>query len=130
MAMAVPSEKRRHSIVYRQWQYLAKRCGMGDRLDPLIGELKAATPAVIAKVESLLPKEFPASVADIQGPPRLDATTGSLATAISLRSACLASFLPRHRQSLPQLIDKDPLIFRVIDRHRDEMYAAADERIL
>jgi serine/threonine-protein kinase HipA len=68
MAMAVPSEKRRHynwdSIVYRYWQYLAKRCGIADRLDALVGELKAATPAVIARAESLLPKEFPASVAD------------------------------------------------------------------
>lgn len=68
MAMAVPSEKRRHynwnSIVYRNWQYLAKRCGIADRLDALIAELKAATPAVIAKAESLLPREFPASVAD------------------------------------------------------------------
>jgi serine/threonine-protein kinase HipA len=68
MAMAVPSEKRRHnnwdSIVYPHWQYLAKRCGIADRLDPLITELNAATAAVIAKVESLSPREFPASVAD------------------------------------------------------------------
>jgi serine/threonine-protein kinase HipA len=68
MAMAVPGENRRHynwdSIVYRYWQYLAKRCGIADRLDALIAELKAATPEVIAKVESLLPGEFPASVAD------------------------------------------------------------------
>jgi len=68
MAMAVPGEKRRHynwdSIVYRHWQYLAKRCGIADRLDALIAELKTATPAVIAKAESLLPREFPASVAD------------------------------------------------------------------
>jgi serine/threonine-protein kinase HipA len=68
MAMAVPSEKRRHynwdSIVYRYWHYLAKRCGIADRLDAIIAELEAATPAVIAKAESLLPREFPASVAD------------------------------------------------------------------
>lgn len=68
MAMAVPSEKRKHynrdSIVYRHWQYLAKRCGIADRLDPLITELKAATPAVIAKVESSLPSGFPISVAE------------------------------------------------------------------
>jgi hypothetical protein len=38
--------------------------GIADRLDVLIAELKAATPAVIAKAESLLPREFPASVAD------------------------------------------------------------------
>jgi len=64
----VRSEKRRHynwdSIVYRYWQYLVRRCGIADRLDPLIAELNAATPAVIAKAESLLPREFPASVAD------------------------------------------------------------------
>jgi serine/threonine-protein kinase HipA len=68
MAMAIPSEKRRHynwdSIVYRHWQYLAKRCGIADQLERLITELKDTTPAVIAELELLLPKEFPASVAD------------------------------------------------------------------
>jgi hypothetical protein len=38
-------------------------CGVADQLDPLIAEIRAATPRVIAKVESLLPKEFPSSVA-------------------------------------------------------------------
>jgi serine/threonine-protein kinase HipA len=51
------------SIVYRHWQHLAKRCGVADQLEPLIAEIRAATPKVIAKVESLLPKEFPSSVA-------------------------------------------------------------------
>jgi hypothetical protein len=68
MAMALPSERRRHynwdSFMYRHWQYLAKRCGIADRLDALIAELKAATPAVVAKAESLLRREFPAAVAD------------------------------------------------------------------
>jgi serine/threonine-protein kinase HipA len=67
MAMSVPSEKRKHynwdSIVYRHWQHLAKRCGVADQLDPLIAEIRAGTPKVIAKVESLLPREFPSSVA-------------------------------------------------------------------
>jgi serine/threonine-protein kinase HipA len=67
MAMSVPSEKRNHyhwdSIVYRHWQHLARRCGVADRLDPLIAEIRAATPKVIATVESLLPKKFPPSVA-------------------------------------------------------------------
>ncbi len=68
MAMAVPGGRRKHynwdSIVYRHWQILAKRCGIADRLDPMIAELRDTTPAVIANVESLLPKDFPASVAD------------------------------------------------------------------
>jgi len=67
MAMAVPSQKRKHyhwdSIVYRHWQYLAKQCGIAEQLDRMIAELRETTPAVIANVESLLPKEFPASVA-------------------------------------------------------------------
>ncbi len=68
MAMAVAGEKRRHynwdAIVYRHWQYLAKRCGIADQLDELIAELIDSTPAVIAKVESRLPTDFPAAVAD------------------------------------------------------------------
>ena len=36
------------------------KVGIADRLDALMAELKAATPAVIAKTESLLPREFPA----------------------------------------------------------------------
>jgi serine/threonine-protein kinase HipA len=68
MAMAVRSGKRNHylrdSIVYRHWEYLAKRCGIADRLGPLAAELEDNTPAVIAKVESLLPRNFPSSVAE------------------------------------------------------------------
>jgi serine/threonine-protein kinase HipA len=67
MAMAVPTEKREHyhwdSIVYRHWRYLAKHCGIADQFEPLISQIKDITPTVIAKVESQLPKRFPASVA-------------------------------------------------------------------
>ncbi len=68
MAMAVPSGKRNHylwdSIVYRNWEYLAKRCGIADLLGALVAELRDDTPAVITKVESSLPAHFPASVAE------------------------------------------------------------------
>lgn len=68
MAMAVRSGKRNHylwdSIVYRHWEYLARRCGIADRLGPLVAELEDNTPDVIAKVESLLPRNFPSSVAE------------------------------------------------------------------
>ena len=67
MAMSVPSENRKHyhwgSIDYRHWQYLAKRCAIADQLPSIISELHDSSAAVLDKVQSLLPKDFPASVA-------------------------------------------------------------------
>src|SRR6266853_6466923 len=35
-----------------------------------------------------------------------------------------------HRQSLPEFVDEDPLILRVVDRHNDEMHAFVGKGLL
>jgi serine/threonine-protein kinase HipA len=66
LAMAVRSSNTHHQIgeiQRRHWNEMARRCGLGLDAEDLIIDLIERTPAVIAKVESALPKGFPDEVA-------------------------------------------------------------------
>ena len=60
--------KNRHYLVRdiqrRHFNEMAARCGLGETAEPLIKDVLAATPAVIASVQKNLPKGFPQRVLD------------------------------------------------------------------
>jgi serine/threonine-protein kinase HipA len=66
LAMAVRS-KRAHwklsEIRARHWIETARRCGVAD-MPTILADLVARTPAVIERVQSAIPKGFPAQTAD------------------------------------------------------------------
>ncbi len=68
MAMAVRGTNRHfvwHEILPRHWLAQGQRCGLAEAtVAGIMAELAAATPRVIDEVAALLPREFPADVAD------------------------------------------------------------------
>jgi serine/threonine-protein kinase HipA len=67
MAMAVEGTSRHYrwnDIQRRHWIETAKRCGMQDQVESLIDEVVGKVPTVLSSVGKLVPKNFPASVAD------------------------------------------------------------------
>jgi serine/threonine-protein kinase HipA len=67
MAMAV-SGKHRHykwdEIRRRHWQSTARKCGLASEIEPILADLVARTPGVIARVSASLPDGFPTDVSD------------------------------------------------------------------
>lgn len=51
-------------IQRRHFNQTAVRCGLGETAAPLIKEILAATPTVVASVQKHLPKGFPQQVLD------------------------------------------------------------------
>ena len=67
MAMAVSGTNRHYrwaQITRRHWTETAKRCGLGADIDTMLGELIEQTPAVVSRVTSELPTDFPTNVSD------------------------------------------------------------------
>lgn len=60
--------KNKHYLVKdiqrRHFNQTAARCGLGETAEPFIKEILAATPDVIAAVQTELPKGFPQHVLD------------------------------------------------------------------
>jgi len=52
------------NIQRRHFNAMAALCGVGETAEPLIKDIMAATPAVIASVQKDLPKGFPQHVLD------------------------------------------------------------------
>jgi serine/threonine-protein kinase HipA len=53
-----------HDIQRRHFNSTAKKVGYGESAEPLLQELIARTPAVVAQVQADLPKGFSQEVAD------------------------------------------------------------------
>jgi serine/threonine-protein kinase HipA len=68
LAMGVRGERNIHyrlsEIQRRHWQNVAKRSGIGTEANTIIDELIARTPNVITMVQQMLPRGFPARVAE------------------------------------------------------------------
>ncbi|MGH8676814.1 MAG: type II toxin-antitoxin system HipA family toxin [Burkholderiales bacterium] len=67
LAMSVRGKNKHYllkDIQRRHFNEMATRCGMGETAEPLIKDILAATPAVIASVQRELPKGFPQRVLD------------------------------------------------------------------
>jgi serine/threonine-protein kinase HipA len=68
LAMGVRGDKNMHyrlrEIMRRHWNTTARRNGLLDGGEQIINEIIARTPSVIATVQALLPKNFPAAVAE------------------------------------------------------------------
>ncbi len=65
LAMSVRGKNKHYllkDIRRRHFNDLAARCGLGETAEPLIEDILAATPAVIASVQQDLPKGFPQRV--------------------------------------------------------------------
>jgi serine/threonine-protein kinase HipA len=67
LAMSVRGKNKHYllkNIQRRHFNAMAAQCGLGETAEPLIKEILAATPAVIASVQKKLPKGFPQHVLD------------------------------------------------------------------
>jgi len=67
LAMSVRGKNKHYlvkDIQRRHFNDMAAQCGLGETAEPLIQEILAATPAVIASVQKNLPKGFPQQVLD------------------------------------------------------------------
>ena len=67
LAMSVRGKNKHYllkDIQRRHFNYMAAQCGLGETAEPLIKDILAATPAVIASVQKDLPKGFPRHVLD------------------------------------------------------------------
>jgi serine/threonine-protein kinase HipA len=67
MAMAVEGSSRHYrwnDMQPRHWIETGKRCGMQAEVERLIGDVASRVPTVVATVGKLIPKGFPAEVAD------------------------------------------------------------------
>lgn len=67
LAMSVRGKNKHYlvkDIQRRHFNEMAARCGLGETAEPLIKDVLAATPAVIASVQENLPKGFPQRVLD------------------------------------------------------------------
>jgi len=67
LAMSVRGKNKHYlvkDIQRRHFNEMAARCGLGETAEPLIKDILAATPAVIASVQENLPKGFPQHVLD------------------------------------------------------------------
>ena len=51
-------------IQRRHFNETAARCGWGETAEPLINEILAATPNVIASIQTAIPRGFPQHVLD------------------------------------------------------------------
>jgi serine/threonine-protein kinase HipA len=67
MAMGVRGSKAPHylwnEILPRHFVHMAKRCGLGAEIRPMMDDLVKNTPAVIQSVQALLPPNFPEDLA-------------------------------------------------------------------
>ncbi|MBI3376458.1 MAG: type II toxin-antitoxin system HipA family toxin [Betaproteobacteria bacterium] len=67
LAMSVRGKNKHYlvkDIQRRHFNEMAARCGLGETAEPLIRDILAATPAVIASVQENLPEGFPQRVLD------------------------------------------------------------------
>lgn len=67
LAMSVRGKNKHYllkDIQRRHFNEMATQCGLGETAEPLIKDILAATPAVIASVQKDLPKGFPQHVLD------------------------------------------------------------------
>ena len=67
LAMSVRGNNKHYlvkDIQRRHFNDLAARCGLGETAEPLIKDILAATPAVVAAVQKNLPRGFPQRVLD------------------------------------------------------------------
>jgi serine/threonine-protein kinase HipA len=67
LAMSVRGKNKHYllkDIQRRHFNAIAALCGVGETAEPLINEVLAATPAVIASVQKDLPPDFPQHVLD------------------------------------------------------------------
>ena len=67
LAMSVRGKNKHYllkDIQRRHFNAMAAQCGLGETAEPLIKEILAATPAVIASVQKNLPRGFPQHVLD------------------------------------------------------------------
>jgi serine/threonine-protein kinase HipA len=67
LAMSVRGKNKHYllkDIQRRHFNDMAAQCGLGETAEPLIKDILAATPAVIASVQENLPKGFPEHVFD------------------------------------------------------------------
>jgi serine/threonine-protein kinase HipA len=67
LAMSVPGKSKHYllkDIQRRHFNAMAVKCGIGESAEPLIQDILAATPAVIASVQNDLPERFPQNVLD------------------------------------------------------------------
>jgi serine/threonine-protein kinase HipA len=67
LAMSVRGKNKHYGlkdIQRRHFNHTAAQCGLGETAEPLINEVVAATPDVIASVQQDLPKRFPQHVLD------------------------------------------------------------------
>jgi serine/threonine-protein kinase HipA len=67
LAMAVRGQNKHYhlkDIQRRHFNAMAAQCGLGESAEPIVEEVLAATPGVIARVQQGLPKAFPQQVLD------------------------------------------------------------------
>jgi serine/threonine-protein kinase HipA len=67
LAMSVRGKNKHYllkDIQRRHFNDVAAQCGLGETAEPLIKDILAATPAVIASVQKNLPRGFPRQVLD------------------------------------------------------------------
>ncbi len=88
LAMSIRGKNKHYlvkDIQRRHFNQTAGRCGLGETAEPLIKEILAATPRVIAAVQTELPKGFPQHV--------LDAILNGLANSAKQLEAVPAKFV-------------------------------------
>jgi serine/threonine-protein kinase HipA len=67
LAMSVRGKNKHYGlkdIQRRHFSHMAAQCGLGETAEPLIDDILAATPRVIASIQQDLPKNFPQHVLD------------------------------------------------------------------
>ena len=67
LAMSVRGRNKRYllkNIQRRHFNAMAAQCGVAETAEPLIQDILAATPGVIASVQKDLPQDFPQQVLD------------------------------------------------------------------
>lgn len=67
LAMAVRGQHKHYhlkDIQRRHFNAMAAQCGLGESTEPLIEEILAATPGVVARVQQTLPGDFPQQLLD------------------------------------------------------------------
>jgi serine/threonine-protein kinase HipA len=62
---ATSAHYRLSEITRRHFNFAAQRCGLGADMEPIIGDVIAATPRVIERVAQSLPPGFPARLFDV-----------------------------------------------------------------
>ena len=67
LAMSIRGKNKHYlmkDIQRRHFNQLAARCGLGETAEPLITEILATTPKVIASIQTAIPRGFPQHVLD------------------------------------------------------------------